>query len=121
MLNILYHINRIHKILIFLMSAQVYSLFSFLIPQISLNIYATPQTNFKAPSTPPLPALHTIHISFHYPFNPVLESNESCGAKKSLHPFPKATSSSEVDKRVSTSKSGLRQFYYKKSLCTNLK
>ena len=66
------------------MPDYVYSIFTFLGPQISLNIYVNPQTNFNAPSTPPLSDIHTVHIPIHCSFNTTFQSKERCGAKQSL-------------------------------------
>ena len=91
MFNILCHINRIHKILLFLKPAYFYSLSIFFQTQISLQLNVTPHTIFNTPSTPLHPAIFTVHIHFLNLFNTMLHSNERCGAKQSLHPFTKPT------------------------------
>ena len=83
--NELCHISRIHKILLFLMPAYIYSLFCFLIPHIHLQIYVAPNTIIYASSTHLHSAIHGFRIHFHYSFNSVIYSNCAVELSPPLH------------------------------------
>jgi len=72
--------NALKNTPIFYVCLILFSLFSILVPQMSLKTYFTTYTLLYDHSAPILPVIHTVHITFYISFNPILYSNERRGA-----------------------------------------
>ena len=95
--NILCHINHINKIFLFLLPSFPCS---FLLHNWAYRVSLLACT-FNAHWAPLLPVLHTVNITVHILFKPIILSNEGCGAKRCLHPVTKASSTLNWNSRYS--------------------
>ena len=104
MFNILCHINRIHKILLFLLSDYVYFLSQ-------LEYFGYSHTLLQIPPSPPMLVIQPVNIPFLHLFKHLILY---IYRRQSMHrPFTKTSSNSKVDHSVSSTISGVSSTYHK--------